>query len=364
MAIEYNCWDIGKFECTKFDKLRDCAYDTSDMAFSKNLYVPRIYPDGNYVLSFAWYGGGESYGHFGDYYDCAYIRIEGGKSLQDSHQAEFEPGEGSPTEDGCSATVDRLGICTMEPCMPIRATKVMVPVEYKDGAKPKPVLSKWFPNPKSSVAVQGGEDEEEQVSITDIKLINAKTDEVLDLELDEVIYLDADDEISLVAETTGDVRAVQWYVNGIMRGRAEEGAPWTIAGYFKGDYYPWMHPLLDRRTRVSAKATGTNKNNVAWKNVEMRFEQHLGEYQSPSNAPRENSGKGRRIFHAVFWPLFLLCVLAAIGCWLAYKRGWLGCLSCISKGKEEEGDSGERAENAGDEEDASDERGKKDTTSK
>lgn len=282
MAFDYGCWNVGRFHCNEFDFHRDCNYDQENEAFSKFLYIPPIYPDGDYVLGFTWYGGGENYGHFGDYYDCSYIRIEGGDRLEYSHQPTFSAGGGSKYNDGCESTVDSMGVCWKEPCIPIRKTQKLVPKTFRNGAKPKPVLSKWF---------QGKANKHKPtVSIKKLHLVDAKTDTVLKSDLGQIVYLHRDDEITLMAETTGDVAYVQWYTNGKQKGR-DYGEPYTIAGDFRGDFYPWMHPLFNRRIRVAAK-TVAKDGTYCWINVELRF--------------AESGSGGVNEYHGTSWDEFIV----------------------------------------------------------
>lgn len=264
MAFHYSCWNVGRFNCNEFDFHRDCNYDRENEAFSKMLYIPPIYPDGDYVLAFTWYGGGEKYGHFGDYYDCSYIRIQGGGPVQEAFTPEFAAGGGSMYEDGCDATVDRLGICWKEPCIPIRQTSKMVPAPFKDGSKPNPVLSAWYGQGSSSV-------EHGSVDISRLRLVDARKDNVLNEDLGQVIDLNRNDEITLLAETNGDINYVEWFTNGKQIGR-DYASPYTIAGDYKGDFYPWMHPLFGRRIRVAVKAVG-HDGSFSWENVELRFQE-------------------------------------------------------------------------------------------
>lgn len=261
MAIDYGCWNIGRFNCNEFDFHRDCNYDRQNEAFSKMLHIPPIYPDGDYVLGFTWYGGGEGYGHFGDYYDCSYIRIEGGDRLESEFVPTFRAGGGSKYEDTCEATVDSLGVCWKEPCIPIRKTSPMVPRQFRDGATPPAVKSSWFAG--------GINAHNASVTLKRLHLVDAKKDAVLDNDLSEIVALHRDDEITLLAETTGDVDYVQWYTNGVLKGR-DYNAPYTIAGDFRGDFYPWMHPLFNRRIRVSAKVVAKD-GSYCWTTLEIRF---------------------------------------------------------------------------------------------
>jgi len=273
MAIDFGCWNVGRFHCNEFDFHRDCNYDRNNEAFSKMLYIPPIYPDGDYVLGMTWYGGGEGWGHFGDYYDCSYIRIEGGDRLEDSHTATFHAGGGSKYDDGCESTADGMGVCWKEPCIPIRKTYKMVPKEFKNGKSPLPVLSSWFG--KQAPRTKW---EQKAIKIERLHLVDAKKDLVLDNDLSDIIELHRDDEISLLADVSGtkEIEYVQWYTNGRQKGR-DYAAPYTIAGDFRGDFYPWMHPLFNRRIRVSAKAVAKD-GSQCWTSVELRFyeNKHVG----------------------------------------------------------------------------------------
>ena len=142
MAFHYNCWNVGRFNCNHFDFHRDCKYDRDNEAYSKMLYIPPIYPDGEYVLGWTWYGGGLGSGHFGD---CAYVRVSGGAPLEASWTPDFAAGGSSMYEDGCEATVNDLGNCWEEPCLPMRRTSKYVPKQFEDGTPP-PVLSEWYGN--------------------------------------------------------------------------------------------------------------------------------------------------------------------------------------------------------------------------
>eukprot|EP00168_Porphyra_purpurea_P002319 TRINITY_DN1266_c0_g2_i2.p2 TRINITY_DN1266_c0_g2~~TRINITY_DN1266_c0_g2_i2.p2 ORF type:complete len:208 (+),score=16.54 TRINITY_DN1266_c0_g2_i2:688-1311(+) len=84
-AFLYTCWDTGAFKCrTRRERWRDCKYDNKSMAYKRRLRIPRVYPDGLYVLGFAWWGGLDDGKGFnaalGDYYDCSYMRIQGGRA--------------------------------------------------------------------------------------------------------------------------------------------------------------------------------------------------------------------------------------------------------------------------------------------
>lgn len=266
MAFHYNCWNVGRFNCNAFDFHRDCNYDRQNEAYSKLLHIPPIYPDGDYVLGWSWYGGGVGSGHFGDYYDCAYVSVQGGDPVQPEYVPEFHAGGGSMHEDGCEATVNDLGICWREPCLPIKKTSKQIPKQFKNGP-PKPILSEWYG--------EGSHRQFATVKLQRLHLIDAKRDVVLDVDLTDIIGLSRNDEISLLAETRGNVNYVEWYTNGKAAGQ-DYDIPYTIAGDSpRGDFYPWMFPIFNRRMRIAVKVVGKD-GTFAWGNVELRFQEVKG----------------------------------------------------------------------------------------
>lgn len=241
------------------------------------LYIPPIYPDGDYVLGWTWYGGGVLSGHFGDYYDCSYVRISGGATLQHSYKPGFAAGGGSMHEDGCEATVNKLGICWKEPCVPIRNTKKHVPAVFENGSYPEPIQAEWYGNgtqaPYTSIRLIG------------FFLVDAKRDLIVTADASQILFLNRRDEVSLIVFIEGDVEFVEWYTNGKKNGR-DYGEPYSIAGDFRNDFYPWMYPLFNRRIRVSVKV-GAKNGTFTWGNVELRFQ--------------ETTGEGFSSFHGVTW---------------------------------------------------------------
>lgn len=115
-AFMHSCWVSDRHTCEgAVERERDCAVDKQNSAFRQTVTVPDVYPDGDYVLSWVWYGGG-LYGQFGDYYDCSFIRISGGNKVAEAYQATFQPGINTtiPASAGCLASVDRIGACPYE----------------------------------------------------------------------------------------------------------------------------------------------------------------------------------------------------------------------------------------------------------
>lgn len=77
-AFHYSCWDVGAARCRgRRQTYRDCKYDRDKLYYRRKVRLPAVYPDGLYVLGFAWWGGLDQGKGFnaalGDYYDCRYV---------------------------------------------------------------------------------------------------------------------------------------------------------------------------------------------------------------------------------------------------------------------------------------------------
>lgn len=118
-AFHYACWSSGEFHCTpgSAEYWRDCAEDRRGTAYRGGLRIPPHLPDGEYVLGFVWYGGyvGDHHSEYGDYYDCARVRVRGGVRQAGSFTPTWAPGRGE-FHDSCRASVNRVGTCWREPC--------------------------------------------------------------------------------------------------------------------------------------------------------------------------------------------------------------------------------------------------------
>ena len=146
-AFLFTCTDTNVAKCTRRNKERDCRVDKLNEYFRHYVEIPKIYPNGNYVLGWTWYGGitkAAMRGSFGDYYDCMYLRIEGGPE-SDSHQPKFDGSNSYTGRRGlCKATVDRLGICRRQPCRGgSRMAQLQKPHEFKRSS-PRRILRKSY----------------------------------------------------------------------------------------------------------------------------------------------------------------------------------------------------------------------------
>lgn len=109
-AFNFGCSDVRRTKCDPRYKKRDCQFDKTNFYYIHWVKIPTCIPDGVYVLGWAWYGGGERWGLFGDYYDCLFIRIKGGPFTR-KYKPSFVAGPTSTGKNGkCRATVNPLGI--------------------------------------------------------------------------------------------------------------------------------------------------------------------------------------------------------------------------------------------------------------
>ena len=114
-AFHTTCFEVGQRKCNP--KSYSCGTDST--MYETSVRAPRV-PDGLYVLGWSWYGSyalgadGDVNFHFGDYYSCSYIRIEGGGKVSDERtRAEFKPRN---ARNRCKSLANTLGVCKVEPC--------------------------------------------------------------------------------------------------------------------------------------------------------------------------------------------------------------------------------------------------------
>lgn len=117
MTIMHGCWETGKYNC----RSDDCGTDKGKIAYKRDIVLPDVFPDGDYVLGFVWYGGiyyTREVGFFGDYYSCSHVRVSGGKRLSTaSYKPYFEAGKGEFVQDGrCQTSADAVGDCGNKGC--------------------------------------------------------------------------------------------------------------------------------------------------------------------------------------------------------------------------------------------------------
>jgi len=260
-AFHWSCWNINRFTCSRMDHQRDCQYDRNNKAFKDHIRIPANLPNGDYVLGWSWYGGGRTGGraHFGDYFDCSYVRVEGGKPLQEKHIPTF-------AGRGCHATVNRPGVCKSEPCRPLRKVTFKRPAEF-DGRTPPPIYASSFGAPSDnfkfdvsaisqSVFTEPKVRVSPKVRVTGLRVANIRNRVArYDITFKRTVLVGSKVGVTLVAQTSGHVKKIEWFVNGL-KVFTDRKAPFTIAGDRGWQYYKWEHPLFERRLRVTAKATG------------------------------------------------------------------------------------------------------------
>lgn len=110
-AFEWGCWSQGQFLCKngfpsnpahssnlKLKALRECGTDTKGRAYSSNMIVPNVFPDGDYVFSQLWFGGIRTLPNslkkvmFHDFHTCAFVKIQGGQPLVHQYTPKFNVG--------------------------------------------------------------------------------------------------------------------------------------------------------------------------------------------------------------------------------------------------------------------------------
>jgi len=269
-AFHWSCWNINRFKCGAMNHNRDCYFDRSNVGFKDHLRIPNNLPDGDYVLGWTWYGGGEGpagkQAIFGDYYDCSYVRVEGGNTLADKHIPTFS-GDATGT---CLSTVNRPGICKREPCTPMPYVQRRVPVEFEGGRRPPPIYASNFPNVATqyrydydyNVATQSVFSEAavkpagSSVRVLELRLVDINSNQIMWFaDLTKPIKFGYGAKLSIMAEVSGPVKRVEWFINS-RRTHQDTGAPFSIAGDFRGRFYEMKHALTDRRMFITARAIG------------------------------------------------------------------------------------------------------------
>lgn len=137
-AFHYTCYKKELHKCPYFGTSNDDYCGTAEYLYRTNLTVPKVYPNGEYILGWSWYGGVEQKkAYYGDYWSCARIKINGGP-FEDSFAPEFSPENGK----GCNSPVNELGVCPSEPCNSnLPKPSISLPKGFKKSGKGKFVTS-------------------------------------------------------------------------------------------------------------------------------------------------------------------------------------------------------------------------------
>lgn len=272
-AFLFTCADVSITKCTKKNEKRDCNFDKEKNYFRHNIRIPHIYSDGVYVLGWVWYGGGGRWGHFGDYYDCMFIRVKGGP-MKDSHTPQFRPGPSmSRHGDRCVSTVNQIGICYSEPCVGGGAyTSYQKPWEFSDGRMPVPIPKSRFMNPHLIKPRT-----RESVVVTSITVRSADhPDRILATSRQGKFFyllLTKAMRTTVTCEVDGRPEYVVFYTNGI-QGRNDTTYPYSIAGDWMEHstsamrYAPWSFDAGREYVTLSCKAVGPD-GIESWLNTEL-----------------------------------------------------------------------------------------------
>lgn len=159
MVFHYACFESDRVPCS----YPYCGTDGKNTVFQTSVIIPSVYPDGLYVLGWAWFGGiMNRVSYFGDYWSCSFIRIQGGAPVQLNYQPVFIPGKKNHGANGvgessCRSSVDNVGVCVREPCIG-RTPSFTVPASFANGSVPSPIYAYWLysQNPLMSAEASAG----------------------------------------------------------------------------------------------------------------------------------------------------------------------------------------------------------------
>lgn len=245
-AFQYSCFETDMFPCIN----DHCGTDI--WLYRTDIQIPTTFGDGEYVLSWAWYGGLDRHkSFFGDYYSCAHVVLSGGP-LTPTYRPVFVPGKKTVYESECRSAVDRLGICHQEPCDGLEE-KRMKPFPFRNG---QPDSLKYLPS-----LPDNHEDASESIlnspQILCIQIVNSRTKEVITDKLFGTIDICKDEEnfITFEALTEGDVLLVSFSINDAFI-RSESSKPYLAWGDKFDEFRPWPNPILGERFSITARAVG------------------------------------------------------------------------------------------------------------
>lgn len=272
-AFLYTCSDLQVTKCSPRNNKRDCNYDYQNEYYKHAIKIPKVVPDGVYVLGWVWFGGGWRWGAFGDYYDCMFIRVKGGK-LKRKHKPEFRAGPSPTKKNGlCVATVNRVGVCWREPCPGGGMfTKYFKPWEFSDGRKPAPIRKSHYKNPYRIKKKKKGSP---YIRSLTIRFADLSTRILASSLKSKFMYmrLTRGMRSTVTCEVQGKVKHVTFYING-REGRTDKDAPYSIAGDWwdfrsrKVKYAPWSFDVDKKYITLSCRATGYD-GTEHWRNVEL-----------------------------------------------------------------------------------------------
>lgn len=166
-AFHYSCWGGDAVEATAEEQGRDGKgfsisgsdgllgqHDEPASYYTTKIEVPSVVPDGVYALGWAWFGGiGGSLTkntpddpfpnrYFGDYWSCAFVKVNGGAQLSGQYQPVFQNNLSRYWNDTCWSGADRPGLCEGEPCND--RARYMKPWKFANGKVPRVLQPQMF----------------------------------------------------------------------------------------------------------------------------------------------------------------------------------------------------------------------------
>ncbi|PXF46224.1 hypothetical protein BWQ96_04009 [Gracilariopsis chorda] len=296
-AFRYLCFDSDLHHCS-FDTSSQRTCGTEQLLFRATVQIPPTFPDGEYVLGWAWYGGLNWYGlhsYFADYWSCANVVIKGGP-FQKSYTPVFQPGDNlsrnDPHNPACWAAVNNIGICVREPCLHHQGAYIK-PWPFNESRLPDPIQTALSPysNPFHNPYRDGLPTYGPHVAyVTQIKLIDLHSQSVLDTHFYRDVSVQPHMQLTFRAFTKGDVRCVDFFMNDVFINR-ERIAPYLMFGDRRGTVLSWANPLLDEwiklNVSVHTAGAGATTSVVYWfrlKMSTMQVQPHQNNTLSPSTA--------------------------------------------------------------------------------
>jgi hypothetical protein len=267
-AFHYACWEAGEINCQPNEF---CSTDLSRKRYQTEVEIPHVFPDGKYTLGWSWYGGTSNYGNgpvaeYADYWSCANIIIAGSvdnRNVADSFVPVFKTGMAN-NRDTCLSAVNRLGICTREPCSARYPASYQKPAQFANGATPFPILasdlgyngatSQYGASPVLAPANQN----DLRAWISHFELVNTNTGATITSDFSKSVYVgNVKDSLSIRAVTQGNIKMVDFRING-RSVHTEGSAPYYIAGDFSNTIRPWKSAILNEQFTIQAQAIGND----------------------------------------------------------------------------------------------------------
>jgi hypothetical protein len=308
-AFRYACWEAGATPCNG----EYCGTDLHGIKYTADVQIPPVYPDGDYVLGWSWYGGSRYFnsselqyrginapeGHrteYGDYYSCANIRIQGGQFDPSPFTPIFDPAQAGRSGT-CASAANKLGICPVEPCNGLNPVLDMVPEPFSGGNSPAPILasdlgysgnaatqgpSSTF-NPSqpsystapssansatgsSSVPAAGGQSS--TVSINAFDFVNTGTNAVfytaaVGSKAVQIPAAGIERQISIRADVSGSVKDVRFVASltnteQVIVDQTQYSGPYYIYGNSNGAPNAWQNIPVNNWVTLLATATATD----------------------------------------------------------------------------------------------------------